>query len=297
MKCRVCGKKLPLGMGVCDNCGEPADWRGFVVKAAAAAGAVIILLAVLIGVLSRNREEVPGETTGDPTATTGQIAPSTQTPTVPTTLQPAETTVPPTTQSTEPSTEPTEPPGPSVDGEAFIFTEQTSLQQENADKYTIGYCYYRNNGTDEVFLICEEQVILCLNFENVVFFVKEAEPNKLYAADITDLTRHNLVYETEADEINELDEVAKQYKNRVVVLLEDNRRVVWLDVETGEASVLIEQHYMWNIGIWGVVAEIDGQEVFTEIEVWFLGKRSADDPQKSYIYNCTTGEFTYQPEL
>lgn len=220
---------------------------------------------------------------------------------VPTDPQPTETEPQPMeTEPTETEPPPTGSPVPLADGMSFIYKGKVPFlwaERNPEDVCAAGHLYYMNRDTEDAFLICGEPVELAMDLGNAVCFVKSAELNRVYITYLSDFSSHSLLYETDAKGINQLAEVSHQYTNKVVVLLEDHCRVVWVDMETGASKVLMEQYYIMSAGIWGKEEVVDGQTIFAELEVMFTGKLSTDDQLNGYIYNCTTGEITYQPEL
>lgn len=193
MKCRNCGKRLPFGVGVCDNCGAAVDWKKYIWMTAVIAVAVVLLIAALIGVLSREPEDKPEESTGAPTVTTGQKTPSSQPSTPQTTAKPTETnkptetTTPPTTQPVE-TTQPTEPPTePMTDEKYNSLPTNLSAVVHSQDKHPYyerygldasecieGWLYIFNKETGQPTLICDEEVITFdANHEHIYYVTKQ----------------------------------------------------------------------------------------------------------------------------
>lgn len=56
--------------------------------------------------------------------------------------------------------------------------------------------YWVEKATKEYFMLCEDPVIYCLTTDTHVYYVKEAEPTKVYATPISDFTNHQLLPET-----------------------------------------------------------------------------------------------------
>lgn len=283
---------------------------------------VLILLAAVMLILAacaRAGTGATGETnapvnTGTPTQTTAENQPTgtTQTPTT----KPTETTAPPTTQHTEPSTQPTElmptdplptDPIPTRGGYLLIYEGKNPDYWKGADlseQCTEGYLYYINKNKEDIFLVCAEEVIMdtLMNINNttLIYFVKQTEPTKIFAAYIDDITEHRLVYTfDESADINQIQEIGlHKNRNLGVMVLEGNSRVYWIDVETGEAEILLELWYIeWAYVGGGSMEIVDGEPVLLEIIISFRGKLHEDDQLGDYIYNHTTGEITAGPEL
>lgn len=303
MKCRLCGKQLPLGTAECDNCGAKVEWKKYIWLTAGVTALAVALVAGLVCGIVLGIQEKPVENTNPPATEN----PTEATP-EPTQTEPTDGTqsTEPTTESTEPPTDPTQPPTehtdqptPGAHGITFVYDGASPKPWLDLDftDCVVGYFYYLNTDSGDVFLVCEECVIQSCCNSYMVFYVKETEPNRIYASPKTDFSQSSVIYETTAQQINQIGQPPYQYENSSLLVLEDNRRLLWLDCATGTATVMMEQHYIMSAGVYGVVSTIDGIYYLEEIDVWFVGKLSEDDPLTGYIYNYKTGQISLQPEL
>lgn len=184
--------------------------------------------------------------------------PPTEPPTAPATEPPDEfATMPPTEPSEDSPSEPSQgegmyeiPPGAYVESDyiAFMYNEK-NLDPILYDGFDLSACqkfsfYYTNKKTKQVTHITDEQVHIYANNCTHVFYVKNSEPNKIYAAPFGNVAASEVIYEMEAGKITALEMGPFQYQNTALQIVEDNKRLVWLDLLTDESQVLMEQNYL-----------------------------------------------------
>lgn len=231
-----------------------------------------------------------------PAGTLNNTVPSTEA-TAPS--QSAENTVPSqSTATTIPATE----PGVDVD-DLWIFRykegygEQPQLPIPDMSNCVVGHLYYfiRSNGEhSEIQTICDEPVICFGDDNDRLYFVKEAEPTKLYCAPLTDMTQQTVFYESDFGGINDIyAQTIGAYEN-TLILTEGNKRGVLLDLVTGETEVFIEQYYIEE-AIIEDMQEVDGKRTYNKI--WFKGKPEKDSEQGAYVYYIDTGKVIVSPYL
>lgn len=225
-----------------------------------------------------------------------ETAPSTEN-TAPTS-QPTETTLPETMPS---ETAPTEPEFTINDLWIFQYKEgygdQLPFTFPDTSNCVAGHLYYffhTNTINSEVQVICDEPVICFNEDNNNLYFVKEAEPTKLYSAPLTDMTQQTVFYESDFGTINDIyAETIGAYEN-TLVLTEGNKRGVLLDLITGETEVFIEQYYI-EVTCIEDMQEVDGKRTYNKI--WFRGKPEEDSTQGEYLYYADTGKVIISPYL
>ena len=154
-----------------------------------------------------------------------------------------------------------------------------------------GRLYYIDGITDQWHLVYDGPVIDCAESYNVVFFVKEAEPTKIYAAPISDLSQHRVVYESPIGTINYLYNDTYRCWTDVLQFVEGNKRFVWLDLAKGETEVLMEQYYFEKAFLEGhrvgFVSPSDSWQEY--LRIYFYGKLSEGEPLKQYVYYIESG--------
>lgn len=155
-----------------------------------------------------------------------------------------------------------------------------------------GRLYYIDGITEQWHLVFDGPVIDRANSYNMVFFVKEAEPTKIYAAPISDLTQHRVVYESQIGAINYLFNETHQIWADVLQFVEGNKRFVWLDLTTSETEVLMEQYYLEKAYLegfrYGFISPADSWQEY--LRIYFYGKLNEGEPIKQYLYYIETGK-------
>ncbi len=155
-----------------------------------------------------------------------------------------------------------------------------------------GSLYFKDDAAGELQLVFDGPVVDYGNTYESVVFVKEAEPTKIYAAPITDLTQHKVVYESTAGQINEIYTDTHAYWKDVLQFIEDNKRFVWLDLTKGETEIIMEQYYIEYADPAairdGFTIPIDSWRVYNRF--YFRGRLNENEPIKEYLYYVDTGE-------
>lgn len=302
MKCKNCGKKLPIRFEVCDYCGAATPRRKYIRNWILMALAAVLLLCAIGGAIVRAGQspDEGGQTESTAASTT---VPGSGTATQQTTL-PSQTTVPPTTAQPVETTQPTEtaqptetqPPRPYVEGISFIYNGSNpsiSLDPDLSD-CVIGALYYLDYETAEVYLICGDTVITRSATDTHVYYVKAEEPTKIYATPKTDFSQHTVIYESAFGDIGKYLYPGTMQFSEALQFVEGGQRFVWLDLTTGEAEVLMEQYYIMHASIdeHGSVAHWREYNI-----VYFVGKQNEDDELTEYLYYRDTGEIEVCPYL
>ena len=150
-----------------------------------------------------------------------------------------------------------------------------------------------------VHLICLGPIHIAIDRYDKVFFVKEEEPNKIYSAPLSDITQHTVVYESDSGTIDDIVILVLDFQNEVLQILEDNKRLVLLDLTAGTKEVILEQYYIERAYLDDVVRKgsktpVADWKEFTRI--YFYGKLGEGEPMKQYLYYWETGkiEETYR---
>lgn len=241
-------------------------------RTVAAAAAVLLILGVNLGLLFKNVNIQPHPT--DPTVTT---------PTDP-------------TDPTEPSTAPTDPVvnKPPFSGmQIFIYREGRDLSYVPGfllEECKEGHLYYYYPRWSRLGVICDEPVVDFASDEVNFFFVKEAEPTKLYCAPQSDLTLQEVIYETDFGEINDVyTQRGGAYANKVVTLTEGNKRLVAVDIATAEVLLEFKPYYIKH-GSFEGLTEVDGKPSYGRI--WFWGQPTEADRYYTWFYWPESGTFT-----
>ena len=183
---------------------------------------------------------------------------------------------------------------PTPFGAPFVYDSSYSVDDEaDVSECVEGWLYYCDYATHKVHFVSKEKVIAKNSNDTHVFFVTEAEPTKIYAAPLTDLTKHELIYESTFGEIcKDFGPGSHQYYNTALAFITDNKRFVWLDLTTGEAEVLMEQYDIVTACVdTGNDFVVDGVPYLKDLNViWFVGRLEEGDELQQYFYYRDTGE-------
>lgn len=153
----------------------------------------------------------------------------------------------------------------------------------------IGYLYWLDKETHEVTLLLAEQIKDCVSEGAYVYYVKEAEPSKIYRMLIADPSQYELIHETTHGKVSGLT-IYPGVEN-YLQFVADNKKFVVMEFDTGEETVLMEQCYI-NF------AYIPGRDGVLDRGIWFEGKhKETDSPYEQFIYNRDTGETVHDPSL
>lgn len=200
-------------------------------------------------------------------------------------------TVTPPLYSTRPSTSTpatsapaTNIPEPANTGYAHIYEGNNPFLSVDPDfsGCTVGYLYWIDIATSEVTPILEEAVINNVQEGAYVYYVKAAEPSKIYRALIGEFSQHELIHETAHGKVGDMT-IYPGIEN-YLQFVADNKKFVVLEFDTGVETVLMEQYYI-NI------AYMDGADGTLGNMIWFEGKHTAEDPPYSqFFYDRETGE-------
>lgn len=206
-----------------------------------------------------------------------QVEPASSTPSSSSITPPSSSAVPPT--SSVPVTTPPSLAG--SNGIAFIFESYGNyvLPGWYPQKAERGCLYWVEKETKEYFMLCEDPVIYCLTTDTHVYYVKEAEPTKVYATPISDFTNHQLQSETPLPVIE--DGLAFRYYGPQNIYLSPDWRyyegivdhLYWVVKATKEVYVVCDEPVV--------------NHVSTDTHVYFV---KASEPTK--IYRTPVGNFS-----
>ena len=203
---------------------------------------------------------------------------STPSSTVPTTA--------PTTQPTSPTSESqTAPPNPYKAGRAVIYKGSQSSMGSAADcsGCTVGHLYWVDSVTEKITPILEEPVLNETQDGNYVYYVKTAEPTKVYVTNIGAFTEHLLFYESAYGNVDYMTVVSGL--DDYLQMVADHKKFVILDMITGESTVLMEQYHIDYGYMPGT-----GDGITWANYIWFQGKPTENDPPYlQYYYYRDTG--------
>lgn len=212
------------------------------------------------------------------------------------------TTAPPPTTSAPPATEPTTPPSVKYEGYSFIYDGEQPFISMTLDlsNCTYGHLYWVDEGNTTVIPIIEEEIAPCYNEywekihghvywneDGVVYFVKTAEPTKIYRTCREDFTKHELFYESSHGSVVDLGiyDVLGNYLQFVA----DNKKFIVLNMKTMEETVMMEMFYIFS-------AFMDsGNDNELDDMIFWSGKPTEEDRHFTYGYSCVTGEIWEEP--
>lgn len=210
------------------------------------------------------------------------------------TVELTEPTVHPTTEPTVQPTEENNSKPPFSELITFIYRKDFDYSFELPDFYLSeckeGYLYYFYPGVYKLSAICDEPVVDYTYDNNHMYFVKESEPERLYSVPSTDLSQQTVIYESDFGEINDVyPQGGGVYKDKVVTLTEGNKRMVLLDLTSGEITLTFEACYIEN-GSFEGLKEVDGKPYCDRIV--FNGKPTEADRISTYYYWIESKTFT-----
>lgn len=147
---------------------------------------------------------------------------------------------------------------------------------------TVGYLYWIDIATSAVTPILEEAVLKDVQEGSYVYYVKAAEPTKIYRTLIGAFSQHELIHETAHGKIGDMT-IYPGIEN-YLQFVADNKKFVVLEFDTGEETVLMEQYYI-------SIAYIGGTDGTLGNWIWFEGKHTEEDhPYEQFFYYRDTGE-------
>ncbi len=166
---------------------------------------------------------------------------------------------------------------------------------------TQGHFYWMDEGGTEVIPIIEEEIAPCYNeywgfssghtYHNEdgwVYYVKTAEPTKIYRTCRADFSRHELIYESQEGPI--VDVLIYPWLENYLQLVENNKKFIAYDLNTGEKILLMEMYYIFSAS----VGPGKDDKTFSNSISW-SGKPTEDGHNFDYIYFRDTGELWEDP--
>ena len=234
---------------------------------------------------------------GGTTPTTQPTVPPTTHPTVPPTIHPTIPPTQPTVLPLQPTVPPTTPvtPGLANTGYMFVYKGENPFLGMNPDLSgcKFGCFYWVDKTTWEVTLISDEAISDYTAEGAFVYYVKTAEPTKVYRADIADFSQYKVIYESAHGKVSDMliDTVIIR-EQLVLQFVADDMKFVILDLNTGEDTVLTEQYYIQTAMFdHGSASTWEGLTDFV-----FWGKLDENDTLQSYRYFIQTGEIREEGE-
>lgn len=152
---------------------------------------------------------------------------------------------------------------------------------------TTDYLYWIDKETQKVYPVCEEPIAEAVKSSTHVYYIKTAEPTKIYMTPISDFTKHEMIYECSHGVVSAMIiDTSIIFKQLIMQFVADNKKFVVLDLETGEDTVLMEQHYIRL----AMFAD-NGTDTWEEQNIiYFDGQPTPDDRDWDYLYYRDTGK-------
>ena len=198
--------------------------------------------------------------------------------------------VPPTSSvpvTTPPATIPTSDTGYSRIHKEYI---SPTWDEYDLSDCIIGYLYWLDKETHEVTLLLAEQISSRVAEGPYIYYVKEAEPTKIYRILIGEPSKQELVHETAYGKVGDMT-IYPGIENYLQFVV-DNKKFVVFEFDSGVETVLMEQH---EIEIAHMGSEDDGT---LGNWIWFRGKPTGEEPySRDYFYYRDTGEIELDPYL
>lgn len=205
------------------------------------------------------------------------------------------TTSIPTTSVPATSVPATNPPEPDETGYTFIYKGSAPFIGIDPDcsECTVGHLYWVDKTTEKVTPILEEQTLESIQEGAYVYYVKTAEPTKIYRTSIDGFSQHKMIYESTYGKVSAmLIDTFTIREQLVLQFVADNKKFVVLDLDSGEDVVVIEQYYIQSAMF--DHSNTDTWEEQTDLVFW--GKLDEDDSIQSYRYFIQTGEIREEGE-
>ena len=271
---------------------------------------ILLILALLLSGCASKPAEQPAATTepatipttAPTTAPTQATQPTTVTTTAPTTVPTAEpTTAPTATPTTEPTTPTTTEPSANLSENIRTFWyhgEHPGLGSDIDTSQCVVDCFYAfDESTQKIITVCNSPIVTYNRDDNFVYFVKVAEPTKIYAAPFDTLDQHRVLYETDGGAVTNVFFVPEQFRNQALQFVVDSKRHIWLDFATGETLVLMEQYYIEHahVDTTGPIYREPVKKWQDYERIYFVGKLNENDKLNDYLYYRSTGEIEIWP--
>ena len=183
------------------------------------------------------------------------------------------------------------PPTTSRNNYCFIYSGNNSLINDNINPdlsgCTIGRLYWLNGTTGEIMLVSDEKVVAWTVQGRYwggpyAYYVKEAEPTKIYRTVVGDFSQHEVIHETAYGDISHITSCyeIEQY----LQIVTDYKKFAVLELDTSKETVLMEQHYISD-------AFLSGKNGVPSDYIIFTGKHTEDEVQdEHYVYYRSNGE-------
>ena len=220
-----------------------------------------------------------------------------------TTPTPRPTTAPttrPTTAPTVPTTQPTvpiDPPLPKYEGYSFVYDGEQPYISMTLDLSgcTIGHLYWVDEGSTAVIPIVEEEILPRYNEylgisqghiyheeDGWIYYVKTAEPTKIYRSCRADFSKHELVYESSHGPVVDvgIDDTLENFLQFVA----GNKKFFVYDMSTGEEMLMMEMFYIYDAYIG------PGMDGLLDDMIFWSGKPTENARHYLYGYSRVTGE-------
>jgi len=249
---------------------------------------VLVLLLLLTGCQTVLDSEI--EPAGSTPPSSSITPPSSS---VPATSTPATST--PATSTPATSTPVTNPPEPDETGYSFVYDGTAPFIGIDADcsGCTVGHLYWVDKTTEEVTPILEEPALESIQEGTYVYYVKTAEPTKIYRTPIGKFSQHEMIYESTHGKVSAMIIDTFTIQNELVLqFVADEKKFVVLELETGEATLVMEQYYIKSAMFDHL--SVDTWKEATDFVFW--GKLDDNDSIQSYRYIIETGEIREEGE-
>ena len=175
-------------------------------------------------------------------------------------------------------------------GYAHIYDEDSGAYWKEYDFSDCieGYLYWMDKKTHKVTLILAEQIVDVEAYGAYIYYVKEAEPSKIYRLSIADPSQQKQVHETTHGAVRAI--MVEYTMENYLQYIAGSQKFIIFDLDTGEETVLMEQHYL-DFGY--IQKESDGS-----MSNWilFTGQPTEDSPYTDYTYNRITGEVAIEQD-
>ena len=187
------------------------------------------------------------------------------------------------------STPATNSPEPDETGYSFVYKGSAPFVgiAPDCSGCTVGHLYWVDKTTEEVTPILEELALESIQEGTYVYYVKTAEPTKIYRTPIGKFSQHEMIYESTHGKVSAMIIDTFTIQNELVLqFVADEKKFVVLELETGEATFVMEQYYIKG-------ALFAGRQTDTweeQEKIFFDGMPTAEYERMNYQFYCATGE-------
>ncbi len=212
------------------------------------------------------------------------------------------TNVPSSTTTVPSSTVPATPPVVKHEGYSFVYKGEQPFLSMTLDlsNCTPGHFYWVDEGSTAVIPIIEEEIAprynkyreknsghVCWDENGVIYYVKTAEPTRIYRTCREDFSKHEVFYESSQGPVVAL--FIEDSLENYLQFVADNKKFIVLNMNTMEETLLMEMFYIFSAYVG------PGEDTELDDMIFWRGKPTEEDRHFTYGYSYVTGEIWEEP--